>query len=189
MFGHATAPWGERPPSPEFLLEYLITISVASVLVGFAFKMATSPSDLLAACGVALAKVQRTATEIERKTFHIAGLLVPIIHQGMLAAGFDNMVCVQICVAITVVGWVMDLLRIRFPTGIVARNWPLAKLLRAHEKSQLTGGCYFSLGCTLTIAFRRATRSACHRRAPPRPSRRAPMQAATAPDPPVPTPV
>jgi len=38
MFGHATAPWGERPPSPEFLLEYLITISVASVLVGFAFE-------------------------------------------------------------------------------------------------------------------------------------------------------
>jgi hypothetical protein len=154
MFGYATAPWGERPPSPEFLFQYLISVAVASVLAAFAFKMLRQPKDFLTASGVALAKVQRTAAEIERKTFHVAGLLVPIIHQAMLSAGFDNLVCVQICAGITAVGWAMDMVRVRFPSGVVARHWPLAKLLRAHEKSQLTGGCFFSLGCTLTIAFR-----------------------------------
>jgi len=168
MFGYATAPWGERPPSPEFLFQYLISVAVASVLATFAFKMLRQPKDFLTASGVALAKVQRTAAEIERKTFHVAGLLVPIIHQAMLSAGFDNLFCVQICAGITVVGWAMDMVRVSFPSGAVARHWPLAKLLRAHEKSQLTGGCFFSLGCTLTIAFRCAPSRYAH----PKPSNR-----------------
>ena len=84
-------------------------------------------------------EVQRTAAEIERKTFHIAGLLVPTTHQFLLAIGFENIACVQICVVITVVGWTLDLLRVAFPGGVIARNWPLASLLRESERQRLTG--------------------------------------------------
>merc|ERR1712151_1355764 len=30
---------------------------------------------------------------------------------------------------------------------------PLKSILREHEHKQLTGGCYFSLGCTLAVTF------------------------------------
>lgn len=43
----------------------------------------------------------------------------------------------------------MDLARLYIP--IVRGNWPGADILREKEKTQLTGGCYFSLGCTLAI--------------------------------------
>mmetsp|Transcript_40943 Transcript_40943/g.132671 ORF Transcript_40943/g.132671 Transcript_40943/m.132671 type:complete len:283 (+) Transcript_40943:100-948(+) len=143
----------EAAPLPTHLLHYLLTLGVAALLGVVAFNTLSRPRDFLTACGVALTKVQRTAAEIERKTFHIAGLLVPTTHQFLLAIGFKNIVCVQICVVITVVGWTLDLLRVAFPGGVIARNWPLASLLRESERQKLTGGCYFSLGCTLTIAF------------------------------------
>ena len=43
----------------------------------------------------------------------------------------------------------MDLSRLHIP--FVRRNWPLSGILREKEQTQLTGGCFFSLGCTLAI--------------------------------------
>ncbi len=51
--------------------------------------------------------------------------------------------------AITSIGWSADLARLHIP--FVARHWPLQTILRDHEHEQLTGGCYFSLGCTLAM--------------------------------------
>ena len=57
----------------------------------------------------------------------------------------------RVCIAITAVGWACDLARLRI--GVIARNWPMRRILRESEMTQLTGACWFSLGCTLCIAI------------------------------------
>ena len=109
--------------------------------------------------GVPLKKLRRTVREIERKTFHMMGLLVPLIYQLLLGIGWTEMECATLCWGITIGGWVADLSRIYIP--FVRDNWPLRSILREHEQGQLSGGCFFSLGCTLAITlFSHATATA-----------------------------
>jgi len=138
-------------PSNEYLIKYLLALFVILVTTTVMFKQQKRPKDFLAGLGVSLRRVAKTIREIERKTFHIAGVLVPMTHQFLLGIGWSNEACIQLCAIITFVGWVCDLARLYFP--VVARNWPGRSILREKERGQLTGGCYFSLGCTLTIAI------------------------------------
>lgn len=146
-----TRPWEEHQPSPEWLLECLIAMAVGMVAVSAVVSRNYSLNALLSECGVRASRVKRAADEIERKSFHICGLLVPAIHLLLLEAGVTNSTCVRICWTITIGGWLADLARLNIP--IVARNWPGRSILRAKEHAQLTGGCFFSLGCTLSIAL------------------------------------
>lgn len=145
-------PWDEAQPTSKWLIQLLLTIAFASVIATVAIKGAREPAKLVQQLGVSARKVQRALREMERKTFHIAGLLVPIIHQALLTYGWSNDACAKLCWAITISGWTADLSRL-FGPGFVARNWPMRHILREHEMKQLTGGCYFSLGCTLAISI------------------------------------
>ena len=73
--------WASQQPSALFLLEYLLVLSLASIAGTLAFKRLRQPTKFLESCGVSVRKVQRTMQEIDRKTFHLATLLVPIVHQ------------------------------------------------------------------------------------------------------------
>lgn len=104
---------------------------------------------LLASLGVHAKKLGRTAKEIERKTFHLFGLLVPLTYQLLLGLGFSQLQCTQLCWGLTAFTWAVDLMRLYLP--VVRDNWPLADILREKEHTQLTGSCYLSLGSTLAI--------------------------------------
>jgi len=140
-----------QQPSNSYLIEYLIALSMISLSATLAFKLAASPSKMVEACGVSIRRVAKAVREIERKVFHTCGLLVPLTHQLLLRYGVSNTHCTALCVAITVVGWVADLSRIHIPW--VERNWPMRSILREREHKRLTGACFFSLGCTMTIAI------------------------------------
>ena len=140
----ATRPWSEAPPSDTYLIEVLFTLLAASLGVAFLFKASKNPKAIISKLQVRQQKVNRALQEIERKTFHICGLLVPITHQMLLKYGVSNGACCQLCWAITIFGWASDCARLRSP--FIAKWWPGQKLLRDFEKQQLTGGCYFSLG-------------------------------------------
>ena len=138
-------------------------LAVGSVLL-FRVKLGTPrgvgarprPSVTLRGWGVPLRRVKSALRELERKTFHLCGLLVPLIHLALLEGGFRQRTCIFIAWAITSIGWSADLARLHIP--FVARHWPLQTILRDHEHEQLTGGCYFSLGCTLAMTvFSRCT--------------------------------
>ena len=161
-----------QQPSNLFVLEYLISVSVIASFSFIAFKSSRSPKDLLKACGVSMRKVASAAREIERKTFHIAGLLVPLIHQILLSHKVSNRFCVQIVVTIAAVGGACDFARLHVP--FVAANWPLAHILRDDEKKQLTGGTWYAWGCTLTMGAPPPAR-------PPAKHRNKPNQATTTP--------
>ena len=105
-------------------------------------------------CGVAIVKVGRAAREIERKTFHLCGLLVPAIYQLLLSHGWSRWSCRGICWAVTAAGWVFDIARINVPA---VNAWfattPVGLVMREKERTQLSGACFFSLGCTLSVHF------------------------------------
>mmetsp|Transcript_12996 Transcript_12996/g.38682 ORF Transcript_12996/g.38682 Transcript_12996/m.38682 type:complete len:283 (+) Transcript_12996:2564-3412(+) len=109
------------------------------------------PGGVLSGWGVPLRRIKRALEEIDRKAFHLCGLLVPLTHLGLLRYGWSQADCVELVWTITAAGWASDLLRLRVP--FVARNWPLRSIMREHEKDQLTGGCYFSLGCALAMTL------------------------------------
>ena len=131
-------------------------LAVGSVLL-FRVKLGTPrgvgarprPSVTLRGWGVPLRRVKSALRELKRKTFHLCGLLVPLIHLALLEGGFRQRTCILMAWAITCIGWSADLARLHIP--FVARHWPLQTILRDHEHEQLTGGCYFSLGCTLAM--------------------------------------
>ncbi|CAK0889499.1 unnamed protein product, partial [Prorocentrum cordatum] len=142
----------DDPVSESFLTAYMVGLSVAALALIIRIK-SLRPKDLstlLEQAGVAIDKVAKTSREIERKTFHLAGLLVPLIHQMLLMFGATHRFCMGIVWSITVVGWTCDLARVHVP--FVQRHWPLKSILRDSEKDQLSGGSYFSLGCTLAVA-------------------------------------
>lgn len=140
-------------PSEGFLTIYMIVLAlVAFVFIVVIRCMRTKDlRKLLHHAGVALKKITKTAAEIERKVFHLCGLLVPLIHQVLLHFGWSQRTCGAIVWTITIAGLTADLARVYIP--FVQRNWPLKSILRDKEHTQLCGGSYFSLGCTLSIHF------------------------------------
>lgn len=92
------------------------------------------------------------AREIERKTFHVAALVIPMIYGLLLdQGGWTQEDCARLCVTLTLLTWAVDLSRLYLP--FIQRNFPLKRLLREKEKSQIMGGCYLATGCTIAIAF------------------------------------
>jgi len=105
--------------------------------------------------GVKLQKVARTAREIERKTFHLMGLGVPILYQILtLYYQWTQSDYTKFCMLCTALVWIGDSIRVFVPGS--CHYFPfsvLNKILREKERNQLSGTCYFSLGCTISIAF------------------------------------
>ena len=130
----------------------ILLLSLASLVGTLAFNGLRNKERFLEAWGVNARKVHRTIKEVDRKMFHLATLLVPLIHQLLLNVGWTNEDCVSLCWAITITGWTADISRVYGP-GWIQRNWPMQRILREKEKNQLTGSCYLSLGCTLTMAI------------------------------------
>eukprot|EP00928_Gymnodinium_smaydae_P061445 TRINITY_DN45513_c0_g1_i1.p1 TRINITY_DN45513_c0_g1~~TRINITY_DN45513_c0_g1_i1.p1 ORF type:complete len:286 (+),score=31.72 TRINITY_DN45513_c0_g1_i1:190-1047(+) len=140
-------------PSDQFLTVYMVSLSLGALLL-VVVVTAIRPKGirrLLQDAGVAIQRVANTAKEIERKVFHLCGLLVPLIYQMLLNRGYSRSTCCMICWVITITGCGSDMLRIYVP--FVQRNWPLRGILRDSEQHRLCGGSYFALGCTLAITF------------------------------------
>merc|ERR1712146_295721 len=90
---------------------------------------------------------------------HMSGLVVPLTYLTFLQHGdalglprSDERPRAWSTFAWSITGiiWIVDLFRLSFPS--VAARFPDAGLLRRHERTQLTGTCWFSLGASLTTA-------------------------------------
>jgi len=140
-------------PSANFISGYLLSLTVSSVILalGVASLKRKTLRGLLKDAGVALNRIGKTSKEIDRKTFHVMGLLVPLCYQIGLTCGIPQLQAAKIFWAITITGVTMDVMRVHVP--IVQRNWPLKSILRENEINNVSGGTYFSLGCSLSIYF------------------------------------
>lgn len=140
-------------PSDTYLTIFVVMLAGSAFIVTVVVRTMRKKDmkKLLRDAGVAMHKVAKTAQEIERKLFHLAGLLVPLIYQVLLQYGWSQGACCRIVWAITLSGVSLDAMRVYIP--FVQRNWPLRSILREQEQKQLCGGTYFSLGCSLTMHF------------------------------------
>lgn len=120
---------------------YSISLSQSGDLKGFVKDM-----------GVSVKRVSRAAKEIERKTFHLCGLIVPVSYTLALDYfGYTQKQFAHFALGVTALIWAGDVARVYIP--FVKEHFPMKKLLREKEQDQLSGTCFFSLGCTLSIVF------------------------------------
>jgi hypothetical protein len=99
----------------------------------------------LISAGVAVRRVVRTTREIERKLFHVAGLLVPLVYWTLTyGLGWPKWSCVKLCICITTAGFCYDAVRAFCPS--LGLNRPVMRILREKELTRISGAPYFALG-------------------------------------------
>ena len=127
----------------------LLTLGICASFYIKSAGVAEIKRTLAESLGVHARKIAQTASEIERKAFHLSGLFFPLLYQFCLSIGWTHAECCQVGWTMCAMTWSVDLSRLYVP--FVRRNWPLKSILRDKEQSQLTGTCYFGLGCTLAV--------------------------------------
>lgn len=146
-----------KQPTEHYLGLIIASFSGIGFLVFWYLKSLSAQNvrSLIEDFGVRLHKVTRTAMEIERKLFHLTGLGVPFTYQLLIEyfhwtpSDFS-----RFCWLVTISVWVGDLVRVFIPASNGYFPYTLLnKILRDHERHQLSGTCYFSLGCTLAISL------------------------------------
>lgn len=144
-------------PTEIRLYSIITSLATTSIFCLLYFKSLSINQimSMIGGCGVKLAKIARTSTEIERKIFHLSGLTVPFLYQYLIRFHqWNQQQYVIFCIICTSVIWIGDLMRLHIPA---TKNFfpfnVMTKILREKEKDQLSGTCYFSLGCTLAIAI------------------------------------
>ena len=82
------------------LLLYIIILFILGAIVSVIVKSTEKKAltSLVASSGVRTVKrIARTVTEIERKTFHAAGLFVPLLYNLLLSNGWTATECALMC--------------------------------------------------------------------------------------------
>jgi dolichol kinase len=136
----------------DYLQRCVLSLLTLGICASFYIKsagVAEIKRTLAESLGVHARKIAQTASEIERKAFHLSGLFFPLLYQFCLSIGWTHAECCQVGWTMCAMTWSVDLSRLYVP--FVRRNWPLKSILRDKEQSQLTGTCYFGLGCTLAV--------------------------------------
>jgi hypothetical protein len=156
LYQRVTNEHGDQPTDVRMFgfiaLLSLIGFSVATYVKSLNTK---AINLLIQDFGVKLSKVRRTALEIERKTFHLTGLAVPLLYHVLLEYyNWTQRDFSYFCWTVTTCVWIADFFRVYVPNGNDYFPFSLLKnVLREKEKAQLSGTSFFSLGCTMAISF------------------------------------
>lgn len=156
LYNEATNEHGDQPTEARMFAFITLLATVSFSLMTYLKSLKTKDVTLLIQeFGVKLSRVKRTALEIERKTFHLTGLGVPLLYHILLEyfdwspADYANF-----CWTVTIAVWCADLFRVKVANGNDYFPFCLLKnVLREKEVSKLSGTSYFSLGCTMAITF------------------------------------
>ena len=133
----------------------LLAISVTGAFLYVRTMGVKQTREFFSRIGMNMAKVRRTAMEIERKTFHLVGLAVPLVYQhAMRHHGCTQREFATFAWCCTALTWIGDVCRLMFPS--IMNHFPyslLNRVMREKERTQLSGTCYFGLGCTLSMTL------------------------------------
>jgi diacylglycerol kinase (CTP) len=156
VYQRATNEHGDQPTEAKMFAFIAILSVVGFSAATYVKTLSTKNADLLIQdFGVRLSKVKRTALEIERKTFHLTGLMVPLLYHVLLEhVGWSQGDFSSFCWTVTACAWLADLFRVYAPNGNDTFPFSLLKnVMREKERAQLSGTSFFSLGCTLAISL------------------------------------
>ena len=154
LWKQATAPHDEEPSSEHLSIMILVlVVASASSLLYLRSLTVKNAQEFYASLGVAVKKISRTALEIERKTFHLTGLFVPLLYEFLVRYhNWSQLEFSQFCMCCTLITWIFDGFRVLVPSSINYFPFVILKpILREKELNQLSGTCYFSLGVTISI--------------------------------------
>lgn len=128
-------------------------MSIIGITLAAVTKLSSNQrkQDVLTRYGVALARIKKSISEIERKIFHISGVLIPLWYQTMTSFfGMTTEWCIYFAASVTLFVWISEILRLHCDCiQKLFINSPFGALMREREKDQVTGTAYFTLGCTI----------------------------------------
>lgn len=146
-----------KRPSVEWITTYLWALICVAVVALLIVKLSSRARliSLLTGSGVAGKRVARSLREIERKVFHVAGLLIPLWYHLMTTRSYMSAdACVAVAVSVSAFVWASELARLNFPwvqQAFMATF--MGRIMRERETTQVTGTAYFTTGCALVIAL------------------------------------
>jgi dolichol kinase len=126
-------------------------------LLGFNFFIhRTQIVQFFRAIGIANTRTRRALAESRRKSFHLLGLLIPVIYYvGLKYAYLTHMQAVFILFIITSSLWLVELFRFISPNFRIWYAHTFAAVMRKHERdeksAQFTGMGFFFLGHLLVV--------------------------------------
>ena len=147
---------GEQPSSGRLYLMVLVIFFVGAAFIFYLRTLsAQRTKEFYGSLGVSLKKIAKTAHEMERKTFHLTGLLVPILYEYLMRYHrWTQLEYSTLCWTITTMVWIADSVRVLLPNSMSYFPYSLlSRIIRDKERHQLSGTSYFGLGCTLAISF------------------------------------
>ncbi len=146
-------PWGSQPSNSRMGFEVLIlAIFISGCIFWFRSLSPARTRDFFLSLGVKIQKMHRASLEIERKTFHLTGLLVPLSYHICTAYWWNQADFITFSWRCTAFIWLCDLFRVMVPSSMHYLPFSLLRrIIREKEMGQLSGTCYFSLGCTLSM--------------------------------------
>ena len=156
LYQGATDEHGDQPGQVKMFSFIIFLTVIFSSMITYMRTLSTKDAGLLIQdVGVKLSKVKRTALEIERKTFHLTGLMVPLLYHILMAHyGWTQEDYATFCWTVTICATACDIFRVYVPNGNDYFPFCMMKhIMREKEKAQLSGTTFFALGCTMAIAF------------------------------------
>jgi dolichol kinase len=137
---------------------FLIALLLIAGTWALGFKLLTNKSlkeVLLRDVGVAAKRIARLIKELRRKTFHLMGLLIPVIYFFGIKYidGFNQNLAAWIMGIITTIYWMIEFLRYFSATFQKLFQSVFAGILRQKESSKFTGMGFYLLGNTLAISL------------------------------------
>ena len=149
-------------------LSGLVTLTVLWLL---GFNLLIPPASLTSffrtTLGVSSIRTKRAVTELKRKSFHLLGLLIPVIYyMGSKYTTWLNQPCaVLIMGCCTGVVWLVEAMRLWWPDFRRGYSRVFAPLLRkkeiSEERVRLTGVGFFFLGNLLCVFLFEPTIAVC----------------------------
>ena len=154
------------------LVVFLFLLVTSTVLWLLGFNLLISPASLTAffrtTLGVSLQRTKRAVSELKRKSFHLLGLLIPVIYyMGSKYAPLwlNQHRAVLIMGLCTAVVWLVEAMRLWWPAFRRGYSRIFAPLLRKKEMTEdnvrLTGVGYFFLGNFLCVFLFEPTIATC----------------------------
>lgn len=156
LYQGATDEHGDQPSQVKMFSFVIFLTVVFSGMITYVRTLSTKDASLLIQdVGVKLSKVKRTALEIERKTFHLTGLMVPLLYHVLLVYyGWTQEDFASFSWTVTIFVGAADIFRVYVPNGNDYFPFSCMKhIMREKERAQLSGTTFFALGCTMAIAF------------------------------------
>ncbi|KAL0487161.1 CTP-dependent diacylglycerol kinase [Acrasis kona] len=138
----------------QIMLWVLLVLVSVSIVLAYLLRGKAVKQSVQELLGVGKKKVAKLLSEFRRKTFHLLGLLVPVIYYASLKRKFlTQWQGVAIVGSIASIMLLVDILRLTVPAFNNLFIKSMGGLMRKKEQERINGSTYYMIGCAATMAL------------------------------------